>query len=164
MEILSLIFGLIFRMGVTFGVGSSTFALTNFIVALRDGVIDEGEKRLMHVVYFVLRIGMVMIAIGLIAPLFVFGLDILSTQYLMVLTLLAIITVNAVLMTKRIMPMKYGPVLAGGSWYSIFLVTELPVQGLSYPVLLMYYAVFLVIFYLGFELVKKTFLPPKPTA
>lgn len=162
MELISLILGLIFRIGVTLGVGSSTFALTNFIVALRDGVIDEGEKRMMHVVYVVLRIGMALIAIGLIVPLFVFGLEILTPQYLMVLTLLGIITLNAILMSKKLMPMRYGPVIAGGSWYAIFFAVELPLYAVSYPMLLLYYGVFLVVFFLSFEAIKKVFLPPKP--
>lgn len=161
MELIALILGLTFRIGVTLGVGSSTFALTNFIVALRDGVIDEGERRLMHVVYVVLRIGMALIAIGLIVPLFVYGIDILTPQYLMVLTLLAVITLNAVLMTKKLMPMRYGPVIAGGSWYALFLIAELPLQLVAYPVLLAAYIIFLVVFYIGFEFIKKTFLPQR---
>ena len=56
----------IFTVGLTLGVGSSTFALIFFIRALQDGVIDASEKRFMHSVYAVLRIGMVLSLIGLI--------------------------------------------------------------------------------------------------
>jgi hypothetical protein len=159
METLSLVLGLIFSIGLTLGVGASTFALINFIVAIRDGVIDESEKRLMSVVYVVLRIGMALIAVGLVGPLLLYGLDILNPVYLIVITLLVIVTLNAILMTMRKMPMKYGAVIAGGSWYAMFLVTELPLYDVSYPVLLMLYAAFVLAFYVVFESLKLAFLP-----
>src|SRR5690606_6006925 len=143
------------------GVGSSTFALVNFIVALRDGVIDESEKRLMHVVYFVLRIGMVCIGLSLLGLLvydYVISggrtFEYIGPKYLMQLTLLAVITINAILMTLHKMPMRYGPVIAGGSWYSLFWVTELPLQGATYLTYFLYYAAFVVVFFIVFEAAK----------
>ena len=164
MEIIGLLLGIIFAIGLTLGVGSSTFALTNFIVALQDGVIDDSEKRLMKVVYVILRIGMGLLAFGLIVPILLYGIEIVDTQYLMAILLLVIITVNAILMTKRTMPMQYGPVLAGGSWYSLFLLTELPFYGVALPVLAFYYVAFVVVFYFVFEAIKKKYLPQKPIA
>lgn len=153
------------QMGVTFGVGASTFALTFFINALEDGAIDPSERRFMHIVYVVLRIGMTLITLSLLS----FGAiaffpkniaALLSPIYLMEWTLVGVIIVNAILMTKHLMPMKFGPVLAGGSWYSLFLVTVLPLAATAYPTLLVFYAAFLVLFFIVFTAVKNYFVTP----
>ncbi len=158
------------QMGITFGVGASTFALTFFINALEDGQIDSSEKRFMHIVYVVLRIGMTLITLSLLsfgALVFFSGgsVSILSSPlYLMEMTLIGIIIINAVLMTYRKISMKLGPVLAGGSWYSLFLVTALPFAAIPYLVLLLYYAAFLILFFVAFTLIKNHFVPPAPSA
>jgi hypothetical protein len=156
----NIITSLIFDIGLTLGVGSSTFALIFFIRALEDGTIDQLEKRFMHTVYFVLRIGMILIGIGLLATLLT-GQSLPFTQYAMQWTLLAVVTINALLMTWNIMPMTIGPVLAGGSWYALFLVTSLPIAPVSYMKLLVYYALFLVVFFVVWTMVKKKFLLPR---
>lgn len=153
------------QMGITFGVGASTFALTFFINALEDGVIDPSERRFMHIVYVVLRIGMALITLSLLSfgAIAFFSKDIttlFSPLYLMELTLIGVIIVNAVLMTKRLMPMKFGPVLAGGSWYSLFLITALPFAVTPYFKLLIFYGVFLVLFFVVFSAVKNYFVIP----
>ena len=154
---------LIFDIGLTLGVGSSTFALIFFIRALEDGTIDSSEKRFMHTVYFVLRIGMVLIAAGLIATLQT-GQDLPPSQYAMQWTLLAVITVNALLMTWKLMPMSIGPVLAGGSWYSLFLATALPFGAVPYTGMLAYYAGFLVVFFAIWTALKRRFMRPPQSA
>lgn len=165
------IVSLIFDIGLTLGVGSSTFALLFFILALRDGVIDDSEKRLMHAVYAVLRIGMVLIVLGLASsllfgthPALLTGGMSLSGQYLMQWTLMGVIVVNAILMTKHLMPMKYGPTLAGGSWYSLFLVSSLPLVSHPYWQIFIGYLLFLVVFYLVFNYLKNKYVPTKPPA
>ena len=115
----------ILAMGVTFGVGSSTFALIFFEQSLADKKIDSIERRFLHVVFFVLRLGMILIGIGLFLSLYAHGVaSFISNIYLWIL--LGVITLNAILMDKKIMPMKYGPILAGGSWYSLFIATQIP--------------------------------------
>ena len=144
----------IFTVGLTLGVGSSTFALIFFIRALQDGVIDASEKRFMHSVYAVLRIGMVLSLIGLIGHALYSAY---SLQLGLQLTLLAFITTNAVLMTKRLMPMRYGPVLAGGSWYSLFIVTQTDIASLGLWFAFIGYIVFLAIFFNVLEYLKRRF-------
>lgn len=153
------------QMGVTFGVGASTFALTFFINALEDGVIDPSERRFMHIVYVVLRIGMTLITLSLLllGAVAFFSKDIaalLSPLYLMEWTLVGVIIVNAILMTKHLMPMRFGPVLAGGSWYSLFFVNTLPLAATTYPMLLVFYAAFLVLFFTVFTAVKSYLVTP----
>lgn len=148
----------IFTVGLTLGVGSSTFALIFFIRALQDGVIDASEKRFMHTVYTVLRIGMILIFVGLIGrALF----DTYSLQLGLQLALLSVITINAILMTKRMMPMQYGPILAGGSWYSLFIVTQTGIASFGFFIALLAYIAFLILFYNVFEYCKRSFIPAK---
>lgn len=155
MEFLQIITPIIFTIGHTLGVGASTFALLFYIMATQDGVIDSSEKRFMRAVYVVLRIGMVVIAIALVLKFFL-GTAI-TPVYLMQVTLLGIITLNTLLMTKRLISMRFGPVLAGGSWYSLFLVSTLPLS-LSYSTLFVVYFVFLGIFYVIFTTLRRIFL------
>lgn len=155
------------QMGITFGVGASTFALTFFINALEDGNIDPSERRFLHIVYIVLRIGMILITLSLLslgAIAFFFGnkAALSSPLYLMEVTLIGVIILNAILMTKHVMPMKFGSVLAGGSWYSLFLVTALPFFTTPYPALFLYYIAFLILFFVIFTAVKNYFLYPAP--
>ena len=160
------IVNILHTIGTTFGVGASTFALTFYISALMDGAIDTSEKRFLHVVYVMLRIGMTLIVLSLVL-FFVLAYRAGATGplpanplYLMEWTLMAVIIVNAILMTAHKMPMSVGPVLAGGSWYSLFFISALPLGGFSYTTLLLFYAAFLAVFFAGFALIKNHFVKP----
>ncbi len=147
----------IFNIGLTFGVGSSTFALIFYIIALEDAVIDASEQRFMHAVYVMLRVGMALLFVALLLNAFIHP-SILPTP-LVLLVLLGIITINAVLMTRRIMPMWFGPVLAGGSWYSLFLVSKTPLHQVDYTFLIIEYICFIALFYIVFTYLKNKFAP-----
>ncbi len=147
-----------FSLGLTFGIGSSTFALIFYIQALQDGTIDASERAFLHTVYAVLRIGIVLLGVGLIASLFfltptplVFG------SVAKPLVLLAIIIGNAVLMSFHKMPMRFGPILAGGSWYALLLITKSPLGLIEGWSALLVYALFLSLFYALFTAVKDHF-------
>lgn len=161
MELFTLVTTFIFQTGVTLGVGSSTFALTFYFAALRDGTIDSSERRFMHIVYFILRIGMTLIATGLALSLLGEPIITEPQTYILAWVLLGIITINAVLMTLHAMPMKYGPVIAGGSWYSLFFLTTLPAHLASLEVLLALYVVFLVFVYILLQMLKSVLVPQK---
>lgn len=156
MEWLPALSYLIFELGLTWAVGASTFALIFFIVALQDGNIDDSEKRLMHTVYRVLRIGKTLLMLALVLFALTPGFA-LTNVYIAQWFLLAVITANAILMTKHIMPMHIGPIIAGGSWYSLFFVSVLPVAGVALPTLAITYIVFLVVFYVVYNGLKRKF-------
>lgn len=143
----------IFTVGLTFGVGASTFALIFYVQALRDGVMDSSERGFLHSVFVVLRIGMILVGIALLATFITERAftNVQSTQ----LALLIIITLNAILMTLKKMPMKLGPVLAGGSWYSLLIVSKTPITEQSVPMLVGIYIVFLVVFYFVFHFIRR---------
>ena len=149
---------LVYAIGITLGVGSSIFALTFFIRVFQDGLVDASEKRLMHTVYTVLRIGMITLYAALIGYTL---LGAFSLSLLLKWILLIAITLNAVLMTKRLMPMRFGPILAGGSWFSLFFVTYTEIASIGLMWSLVSYVVFLVVFYHAFEYLKKRFIPAK---
>lgn len=146
----------IFELGLTWSVGASTFALIFFILALRDGNIDGSEKNFMHMVYRVLRIGKMLIMLGLVLFALTPGF-VLTHIYLAQWLLIAIITLNAILMTKKIMPMHVGPIIAGGSWYSLFFISVLPVMAVPFYMLAIAYVLFLVVFYVVYNGLKKKY-------
>lgn len=120
---------------ISLGVGSSTLAIINFFAAIADGTIDETERRMMGIVYIVLRVAMVGILLSTIAlhiPVVLLsglaGLSVLMwAQWLVLLVLYT----NAILMTKRLMPSTFGPGLQAGSWYTLGIIMSLVLQGIT---------------------------------
>jgi hypothetical protein len=152
---------LLHQLAITLGVGASTFALTFYILALQDSVIDPSEKRFMKAVFSVLRISMSLIFLTLVVwgVLFLLRGVPADTVYFFKWTMLIIIAVNAFLMTLHKMPMWLGPVLAGGSWYALFFANVWPVSPPPYGAALLYYLAFILVFLSVFSLLKKKYLP-----
>jgi hypothetical protein len=107
-------------------VGASTFAMVFYYYVLARGETHPEHRKLMHIVYFVLRIGMLLIVISEFAK---FAYSYQTNNYLywmhnpevfMRWLIFSIIVLNAILMHKRLISMWIGPVLAGGSWYALF--------------------------------------------
>lgn len=118
-------------MAISLGVGSSTLAIINFFVAIADGAIDETERKMMGVVYKVLRVAMVLILITTILLL----LNLYSSaglagfsgiEYGQIIILLMLF-INAILMTARLIPTTFGPALQAGSWYALGIISALKI-------------------------------------
>lgn len=146
-------------LGMTLGVGSSTYAITFFHQSIADGKIDDTEKRFLHTVYFILRMGMILLFLSyatqgyqvwsdIQVPV---GRDTLAAQA----TFLAIIFGNAILMEKRWVPMWLGPAIAGASWYGIFFAFVLDLYHFSYPVLMTWYVILIVIFIIFLRILRE---------
>lgn len=123
METLLLITSVLQVFAISLGVGSSTLAIVNFFVAVADGEIDETERRMMGVVYVVLRIAMLFIlltTVGLVAAEYS-AVDSahLSAFSLGQLTVLFVLFLNALLMSAHLVPTTVGPALQAGSWYTL---------------------------------------------
>lgn len=122
-------------MAVSLGVGSSTLAILNFFVAIKDGTIEPAERRMMGITYTVLRIAMVAILITMITTtLYGYGrvgeeyfTGFVTGQWLLVVVLYT----NAILMTKRIMPSTFGPALQASTWYTLGITASLAAIGLA---------------------------------
>jgi hypothetical protein len=132
MEIIIIFTTVLQGAAISLGMGASTLAIANFFVAISDGTIDPTERKMMGVVYVVLRIAM-----GLILGTFILLLALDYLQGIPVLLNLAQLTIigvlfgNALLMTKRIMPSKFGPSIQAGSWYTLGIMTALVPLGLN---------------------------------
>jgi hypothetical protein len=119
---------------ISLGVGSSTLAIVNFFVAISDGKIDETERRMMGIVYVVLRIAMILI-LATTVLLMIFdhldaGIDMTSLVSAQ-LVVLIVLFLNATLMTMRKMPSTFGPALQAGSWYTLGTLAALVPLGLT---------------------------------
>ena len=120
---------------ISLGVGSSTLAILNFFAAIKDGHIDETERRMMGIVYIVLRVAMVLILVSsfvLIAheqeqP------DLLNLSPYVGAQLLTLFVLffNAILMTLRVMSSTFGPAIQAGSWYTLGILSTLSVVNLT---------------------------------
>jgi hypothetical protein len=135
MTILISLVAILQTFSISLGVGSSTLAIINFFVAISDGKIDETERKMMGVVYTLLRVAMVAIlttTLGLIALEFVYsGVTSLTAFDIAQLFALSVLFINAVLMTFRIMPSTFGPALQAGSWYTLGALVALKLQGIT---------------------------------
>ena len=152
MELSFILISIIQAVSISLGVGCSTLAIINFFAAIADGTIDETERRMMGVVYVVLRIAMVLILIttftlGLLA--YIETGTIQFTVYMAALwTLIAILYTNALLMTRHVVPSTIGPAAQASAWYSLGILLALLPHGLinfSYWQFLLTYICFFVL-------------------
>jgi hypothetical protein len=120
---------------VSLGVGSSTLAILNFFSAIRDGQIDQTERRMMGIVYVVLRIAMVAIlittALYIIGQITVHGFDGVMPIDWGIAIATFVLFANALLMSWRLMPSTFGPGIQAGSWYTLGILMALKAQGLT---------------------------------
>ncbi|MEK7638901.1 MAG: hypothetical protein AAB388_01935 [Patescibacteria group bacterium] len=120
---------------ISLGVGSSTLAITNFFVAIADGKIDETERKMMGVVYVVLRVAMVLIlgtTVLLVGNTWAtVGISGLSAFTWGQIIPLVVLYVNAVLMTAHLMPSTFGPALQAGSWYTLGTLSALAILDMT---------------------------------
>jgi hypothetical protein len=156
---------------VSLGVGSSTIAILNFFQAIRDGVIDAAERGMMGVTYIVLRIAMVLIltttvlltGFGIVGSSTTFITTYISAQ----LALIGVLFINAILMTKRLMPSTLGPAIQASTWYTLgFTVALVPLKLHTYFTFWQFFTVyvsFMVLMILLVNLVMRYLKEKKAT-
>lgn len=129
METLILIATVAQGVAISLGVGTSTMAIVNFFAAIADGKIDEAERRMMGLVYFVLRVAMVIIMLTMLAlftaEAVTTGTIVLTTFAVSTIVLVCTLYANAILMTMRIMPSTVGPALQASTWYTLGIMASL---------------------------------------
>lgn len=134
MDILFILVAILQTIAISLGVGSSTLAIANFFVAIADGSISPDERKMMGIVYIVLRVAMVIILITtLILALFgyyTFNVSGVAPYGVAFFILIAVLYLNAILMTKRIMPSTLGPSLQASTWYTMGVLSALLPLGL----------------------------------
>lgn len=152
MEIAYIAVAILQSIAVSLGVGSSTIAITQFFSAIADGNIDETERRMMGVVYFVLRIAMGLITVTSLAQAGIIysfvGLGYFNPFTVGLWVVIVVLFLNAVLMTKHLMPSKFGPGIQAGSWYTLgilFAMVPLGLTSFSYVQFALVYAGILIL-------------------
>jgi len=131
--------------------GTSTIALTFYLYVVAQGKTDPAQNKMMHIVYTVLRVGMVLVLISELTCFmynyhvdnFVYWTD--NPELLMRLTIYAIIVVNAFAMQFRKITMWLGPVIAAGSWYAYFFFSTWIETESTYPTLFVGYLIWLAV-------------------
>lgn len=106
--------------------GTSTCVMTLYYCMVAKGHTEPAEKRIMHIMYNILRVGMALALLTELTNLiyyyhvdnFVYWTD--NPELLMRLTIFGVICANALAMQYRKVTMWLGPVFAGGSWYAYF--------------------------------------------
>lgn len=130
-----IILAIIQSFAVNLGVGSSTMAILNFFLAIKDGKIEETERSFMGLTYIVLRVAMVLLLVTtlLLTSLKVsgFGLSSISLYHTGVAVLVAVLFLNAFLMTMKLMPSTFGPSIQAGSWYSLGIMSAFVANGVE---------------------------------
>jgi hypothetical protein len=135
MDITIIVLSIVQAVSISLGVGSSTLAILNFFHAIKDGTIDPAERGFLGITYIVLRVAMVLILTTTILltmyGYYNVGQAYITTYIIAQLSLIAVLFINATLMTMRLMPSKYGPAIQASSWYSLGFLLALVPQGLT---------------------------------
>jgi len=153
------VLSLISTLGLILAVGSSTYAITFFQQSILDGRIDKTEKRFLHTVYFILRLGMLLLVLSVLWRMLLLGftdIPLFSDQTLWFqFTLLLAVNINSILMDRHLIPMWLGPAIAGGSWYGYFFSVVLMSFALPYPFLLLSWVCLIVVFILFLRILSE---------
>lgn len=141
---LSLLFTaqLVRTLAVGLCLGTSTVVMTMYFYLVAKGKTEPAEKKIMHILYTILRVGMGLAIFTEITCFiyhyhvdnFIYWTD--NPELLMRLTIFSVILINAVLMQYHKISMWLGPVFAGGSWYAYFFFSVWIETETTYPVLL----------------------------
>ena len=125
------------HLAISIGLGGSTLAITNFFAAIKDGHIDATERRMMGIVYVVLRVAEVIIVLTTVG---LYGFTYTSTtgtfnvlEYGQLVALL-VLFVNSLLMTIRMIPSTFGPGIQAGSWYVLGFIAAIEPLGVHVTV------------------------------
>jgi len=106
--------------------GTSTCVMTLYFYLVAKGHTEDAEKKIMHVLYTILRVGMCLALFTEFTNFvyyyhvdnFIYWTD--NPELLVRLTIFAVICANALAMQFGKISMWFGPALAGGSWYAYF--------------------------------------------
>lgn len=129
--------------------GVSTIAMTFYFYVVAKGHTEKSQNIMMHIVYTVLRVGMVLVMLSEVIMIiyqyqinnFIYWTD--NPELLIRLTIFTVIVCNAFAMQHRKISMWLGPVFAGGSWYAYFFFSVWIETESTYLTLLFGYAAWL---------------------
>lgn len=157
-DIAVLIF-LLQQLGFTLGLGAATFSLMFYVLGIADGAVDASEQRFIHATKTVLALSMFLIVLtgGLVTGAHILAdemIIVLAPVYLSKWILIGVVIVNGILLRFKAYSAIIGGIISGASWYALFIVHTL-VPDVSWSVLGVGYALWLLIFALGFAAVHR---------
>lgn len=140
--------------------GTSTVVMTMYYYLVAKGKTESNEKDMMHVLYNILRVGMILAVVTEITCLlyhfhvdnFIYWTD--NPELLMRATIFGVIVINATAMQFHKISMWLGPVFAGGSWYAYFFFSVWIETESTYPVLLLGYFLWLGLVFILLSLLR----------
>lgn len=148
---------MVHQWGVSMGIGAATLALV-FIIQATYEENKEGINRLMRGLRVVsyLAILAVLAVLGFSAYAYTAqGLSIATDPiFLIESTLMAILTLHAILTAYNKMPMWLGPSIMAGAWYALFFLQTLPISEESYLRLCAYVVLFISVFYAVYTILQ----------
>lgn len=116
-------------MGISLGVGASTMTVVFFFNAIKDGTITVEERNYLGLAYIILRVAMVTIlATYLLMAIFGYldqGQAYFREYTLAQTVLIAVLFLNALLMTVKMMPSTFGPAIQASTWYTLGFMSAL---------------------------------------
>jgi hypothetical protein len=142
--------------------GVSSIAMTFYFYVVAKGHTDKSQNVMMHIVYTVLRIGMILVMCSELTMAayhyhinnFSYWTD--NPELFIRLTIFAVIVCNAFAMQHRKISMWLGPVFAGGSWYAYFFFSVWIETKSNYSTLFIGYMSWLVVFGICLALLRIT--------
>jgi hypothetical protein len=132
--------------------GVSSIAMTFYFYVVAKGRTDKSQNVMMHIVYTVLRVGMMLVLASEVTMIiynyhinnFVYWTD--NPELFIRFTIYSVIVCNAFAMQHRKISMWLGPVFAGGSWYAYFFFSVWIETESTYKTLLIGYVSWLLFF------------------
>ncbi len=149
--------------GTILGAGGATIAEFQITKALRDKKVSSDESALMHVNYTMIRVGMAILFISVVA-MFWYHLEqgnrfILTSEKLWIKDVMFVaIIVNAVALTKRWVPLWLGASISFTSWWGATLLGLAGRLPYSFETYLVGYVVAIFLVAGIFHLVRKMLL------
>ncbi len=146
--------------GTVLGVGSATFAEVFYVRAVSEGVFSPEEGSTLRVVYFVLRIGLVLVVLSGFGFLLLYRLGgqeerLFDPKLWAKMTIVFILVANVVLMQMRKIPMWLGSSLSLTSWYIALILGSWRNMPYSYITLIVAYVVAVIIVAFILDYIKK---------
>ena len=150
-------------LGAVLGLGGAVIAEAQIMKALSDNKISDDERALMHANYFWIRVGTALIiltGISLVWLLLNDGMTwVLKSAVLQVKVIMtAVIITNAVLLTKRLIPLWVGSALSLASWLGATILGASGGLPYSFTVLLSSYIVFIALVAIALHFIRKIYL------
>jgi len=154
---------LVHLLGTVLGVGAATFAEIFYLKALKDGEISPDEGSLLKATYAVLRIGLILGILSGFGFLLLYRFTgqedrLLDPKLWAKMTIIVVLTVNALLLQWHRIPMWLGASLSITSWYAAMILGSWRNVPYSYIEIMIGYFVAVGVMVVVLEYIKKWYL------